>query len=53
VFVKLLVAIAVVFLLDDYLEEDPVEASLLLAVVTAVGIGPATNNIVLFLFSPV
>ncbi|AEM56280.1 hypothetical protein HISP_03385 [Haloarcula hispanica N601] len=53
VFVKLLVAIAVVFLLDDYLEEDPVEASLLLALVTAVGIGPATNNIVLFLFSPV
>jgi uncharacterized membrane protein len=53
VFVKLLVAIGVVFLLDDYLEEEPVEASLMLALVTAVGIGPATNNIVLFLFIPV
>ncbi|MFB6222213.1 MAG: DUF63 family protein [Haloarcula sp.] len=51
--VKLAVAMAVVLLMDDYLTEEPVEASLLLAVVTAVGIGPATNNLVLFLFSPV
>jgi len=45
--------VVIVVLLDDYLEEDPVEASLLLAVVTAVGLGPAANNLVLFLFTPV
>jgi len=49
--VKILVAAAVVVLMDDYLNEEPVEASLLLALVAAVGIGPATNNIVLFLFA--
>jgi len=51
VLVKILVAAAVVVLMDDYLNEEPVEASLLLALVAAVGIGPATNNIVLFLFA--
>ncbi|MBV0900492.1 DUF63 family protein [Haloarcula salina] len=53
VLVKVVVAVAIVVLFDDYLEEDPVEASLLLAVVTAVGLGPAANNVVLFLFTPV
>lgn len=53
VLVKLVVAVVIVVLLDDYLEEEPVEASILLAVVTAVGLGPAANNIVLFLFTPV
>ncbi|MFC6757272.1 hypothetical protein ACFQER_12080 [Halomicroarcula sp. GCM10025894] len=48
---KLVVAIAVVVLMDDYLQEEPVEASLLLSLVAAVGLGPATNNVVLFLFT--
>jgi len=51
VLVKLLVAIAVVVLMDDYLNEEPVEASLILSLVAAVGLGPATNNVVLFLFA--
>jgi uncharacterized membrane protein len=51
VLVKIVVALAVVVLMDDYLNEDPVEASLLLSLVAAVGIGPATNNVVLFLFA--
>ncbi|WP_276249865.1 DUF63 family protein [Haloarcula rara] len=51
VLVKLVVAIAVVVLMDDYLQEEPVEASLLLSLVAAVGLGPATNNVVLFLFT--
>jgi len=49
--VKLVVAVAIVFLMDDYLQEEPVEASLILSVVAAVGLGPATNNVVLFLFA--
>ncbi|WP_277541911.1 DUF63 family protein [Haloarcula laminariae] len=51
VLVKLLVAVAVVVLMDDYLNDEPVEASLVLSLVTAVGFGPATNNVVLFLFA--
>ncbi|MDS0283395.1 DUF63 family protein [Haloarcula onubensis] len=51
VLVKLVVAVFVVVLMDDYLQEDPVEASLILSVVAAVGLGPATNNVVLFLFA--
>jgi len=49
--VKLLVAVGVVVLMDDYLNDEPIEASLILSVVAAVGLGPATNNIVLFLFA--
>ena len=51
VLVKIVVAVGVVVLMDDYLKEEPVEASLLLSLVAAVGIGPATNNVVLFLFA--
>jgi len=51
VVVKLVVAAAVVVLMDDYLNEEPTEASLILSIVAAVGIGPATNNVVLFLFT--
>jgi len=51
VLVKLVVAVAVVVLMDDYLQEEPVEASLVLSLVAAVGLGPATNNVVLFLFA--
>lgn len=53
VLVKLIVAVAVVFLVDDYLNEEPVEASLLVSIIVAVGLGPATNNVILFLFTPV
>ncbi|WP_324759158.1 DUF63 family protein [Haloarcula montana] len=48
--VKLIVAVAVVLLMHQYLEEEPVEGGLLLSLIAAVGLGPATNNIVLFLF---
>ncbi|WP_254272086.1 DUF63 family protein [Haloarcula marina] len=51
--VKLFVAVLVVALMHQYLEEEPVEGSLLLSFIAAVGLGPATNNIVLFLFTPV
>jgi len=51
VLVKVVVAVAVVVLMDDYLQEEPVEASLVLSLVAAVGLGPATNNVVLFLFA--
>lgn len=51
VLVKMVVAVAVVVLMDDYLQEEPVEASLVLSLVAAVGLGPATNNVVLFLFA--
>ena len=51
VLVKIVVASAVVVLMHQYLEDEPVEGSLILAVVTAVGLGPATNNFVLFLFA--
>ncbi|MBX0295149.1 DUF63 family protein [Haloarcula nitratireducens] len=52
VLVKLVVAVGVVFLMHEYLEDEPVEGSLLLAFVAAVGLGPAANNVVLFLFIP-
>jgi uncharacterized membrane protein len=51
VLVKIVVASGVVVLMHQYLEDEPVEASLILSVVTAVGLGPATNNVVLFLFT--
>ena len=50
--VKLLVAVAVVVLMHQYLEDEPAEASLVVAFIAAVGLGPATNNVVLFLFLP-
>ncbi|WP_276272780.1 DUF63 family protein [Haloarcula litorea] len=51
--VKLVVAALVVLLTHEYVEDEPAEASLLLAFVAAVGLGPAANNVVLFLFSSV
>jgi len=51
VVVKIVVASAVVVLMHQYLEDEPVEGSLILAFITAVGLGPATNNFVLFLFA--
>lgn len=53
IFVKVVVAMVVVVSMDEYLNEEPVEASLVLSAITAVGLGPATNNFVLFLFTPV
>ena len=50
--VKLVVAVAVVFLMDGYLSDEPAEASLLISIIAAVGLGPATNNVILFLFTP-
>jgi uncharacterized membrane protein len=49
VVVKLLVASAVVLLFADYVDEEPTEGNLLLAVVAAVGMGPAANNLFIFL----
>lgn len=51
VLVKLAVASGIAVAFHDYLEEDPVEATLLLGAVAAVGLGPATNNLFLFLAS--
>lgn len=48
VLVKLGIAIALVILFADYLEEEPVHGNLLFAVVIAFGLGPAVNNLVLF-----
>lgn len=53
IFVKVVVAMVVVVSMDEYLSEEPVEASLVLSAIAAVGLGPATNNFVLFLFTPV
>jgi len=49
VVVKLLVASGVVLLLADYVEDEPTEGNLALAFVAAVGLGPAANNLFLFL----
>lgn len=49
VVVKLLVAGVVVVGFADYVEERPDRGYLVLAFVVAVGIGPATNNLFLFL----
>lgn len=48
---KLAVAAALVVLLADYVEDDPVEGNLLLMLVAAVGLGPAANNLTLFLLA--
>jgi uncharacterized membrane protein len=49
VVVKILVATAVLAFFVDFVREEPVQANLLLAVVAAVGLGPGTNNFLLFL----
>ena len=51
VLAKLLVAGGIAVLLADYVEDDPTEGNLLLAFVAAVGMGPAANNLTLFLLS--
>lgn len=47
--VKLLVAVAIVVTFADYVSEEPTQGNLLFAFVTAVGLGPALNNLFLFL----
>jgi len=47
--VKIVLATAIVIAFNEYVDEDPVQANLVLVLVAAVGLGPAANNIVLFL----
>lgn len=49
IFVKLVVAAVVVVAFNRYVDEDPAEATLVLLGVIAVGLGPAMNNLFLFL----
>lgn len=49
VLVKLLLAALVVVLFRGYVREDPVQGRLLLAFVAAVGLGPGSHNLLLFL----
>nr|NIS28553.1 DUF63 domain-containing protein [Actinomycetota bacterium]NIU64024.1 DUF63 domain-containing protein [Actinomycetota bacterium]NIW25823.1 DUF63 domain-containing protein [Actinomycetota bacterium]NIX20692.1 DUF63 domain-containing protein [Actinomycetota bacterium] len=46
--VKLGVAGAVVWLFADFVEDDPRQGYLLLAVVAAVGLGPGVHNLLLY-----
>jgi uncharacterized membrane protein len=48
VLVKLAVIGGVVTLFADYVEEDPTEGYLFLAVIAAVGLGPGAHNLLLF-----
>ncbi|MFB6162531.1 MAG: DUF63 family protein [Halococcoides sp.] len=48
--VKIVVAVVVAVYLADFLDEEPVRTNLLYAAVVALGLGPAVNNLVLFLF---
>jgi uncharacterized membrane protein len=47
--VKVLVAVVVIVLFADYVRERPSEGNLLFGLVAAVGLGPATNNLLLFM----
>ncbi|MDY6819111.1 MAG: DUF63 family protein [Halobacteriales archaeon] len=51
VIVKLIVAAAVVWLFTDYVRESPSEGYLLLAGVAAIGLGPGTHNLLLYMVS--
>jgi uncharacterized membrane protein len=48
VVVKVVIALLVVSLLADYVNEEPSEGYLLLAAVAAVGLGPGIHNVILF-----
>lgn len=48
VVVKLAIAIVIVYAFADYLEAEPVHGNLTFAVIIALGLGPAVNNVVLF-----
>jgi uncharacterized membrane protein len=49
VVVKFLVAAGIVVAFADFVEEQPTQGNLLFALVAAVGLGPAMNNLFLFL----
>ncbi|KTG27786.1 DUF63 family protein [Haloferax profundi] len=51
VLVKLAVVGLVVWLLADYIHEEPTEGALLLGFVAAVGLGPGVHNLLLFAIS--
>jgi len=52
VVIKLVLAMGIVLLLADLVDESPTEGNVLLAFVAAVGMGPAANNLYLFLLGP-
>lgn len=47
--VKVVLAVVIVALMADYVEESPAEGRLLLAGLAAVGLGPGVHNLLLFL----
>jgi len=48
VMVKLAIAIVIVYAFADFLEDEPVRGNLVFALIIALGLGPAVNNLVLF-----
>ncbi|WP_122088900.1 DUF63 family protein [Halalkalicoccus subterraneus] len=48
ILVKLLLACAIVWLMAEYVEDEPSEGFLLLGVIAAVGLGPGVHNLLLF-----
>lgn len=48
VVVKVALVVAIVLLMRDYVAEEPVEGRLLLGFIAAVGLGPGTHNVLLF-----
>lgn len=48
VVIKVALAVGIVVLFREFLREDPTTARLLLAVIAAVGLGPAVHNVLLF-----
>jgi len=51
VLVKLVLAVAVTYVLADYVREDRRAGALLLGLVAAVGLGPGVHNVVLFVMT--
>jgi uncharacterized membrane protein len=51
VLVKVVLASVIVILFAEYLDEEPPQANLLLAIIAIVGLGPAVNNFFLFLLA--
>lgn len=47
--VKLVVAAAIVISFNRYVDEDPVQSTIVLSGIVAVGLGPALNNLFLFM----
>jgi uncharacterized membrane protein len=47
--VKVLLAVLIIVLFADYVSEEPTEGNLFFAIIIAVGLGPAANNLFLFM----